>query len=261
MEFPLTTTGVVSFETEGKIYAKFLAKALPNAKYAILYQNDDLGRDYVGAFKALLNSDFEKRVVTATYDVSDPTVESQVLNLKSSGAEALLIAGTPKFAAQAIRKASESGWKPTIILNYPSSSVGGTLRPAGLVESTGVIVGTMLKDPTDLQWDNDEGMRDYRKFVEKYMPGIDISDVSYLFGYTQGMLLEYIIRQCGNDLSRANIARQAKTLSNVVLPTALPGIKINTSDGLNMDFAQMSLQRWTGVRWEQFSDVLDSSSD
>jgi branched-chain amino acid transport system substrate-binding protein len=260
-DFPLTTTSLVSFDTEGKIYAKFLTRTFPNAKYAILYQNDDLGKDYVNAFKALLKSDFDKRVVAAVYEINDPTVDSQVVNLKSSGAEALLVAGTPKFAAQAIRKASEIGWKPTILLNYPSSSVGATLKPAGLEKSTGVIVGTITMDPTDSQWDNNQGMKNFRSFVDKYMPGIDIADTNYLFGYTQGMLLEHLIRQCGNDLSRENIIKQAKSLKDVVLPTVLPGIKINTSDKINMDFTQMKLQRWTGTRWDQFSDVLDARSE
>jgi branched-chain amino acid transport system substrate-binding protein len=260
-DFPLTTTSLVSFDTEGKIYAKFLTRTLPNAKYAILYQNDDLGRDYVNAFKALLKSDFDKRVVAAAYEITDPTVDSQVVSLKSSGAEALLVAGTPKFAAQAIRKASEIGWKATILLNYPSSSVGATLKPAGLDKSTGVIVGTITMDPTDSQWNNNEGMKNFRAFVDKYMPGIDIADNNYLFGYTQGMLLEQIIKQCGNDLSRENIIRQARNLRDVVLPTALPGIKINTSDKINTDFTQMRLQRWTGTRWDQFSEVLDAASE
>ena len=260
-DFPLTTTSLVSFDTEGKIYAKFLTRTLPNAKYAILYQNDDLGKDYVNAFKALLKSDFDKRVVAASYEITDPTVDSQVVSLKSTGAEALLVAGTPKFAAQAIRKASEIGWKATILLNYPSSSVGATLKPAGLDKSTGVIVGTITMDPTDSQWDNNEGMKNFRAFVDKYMPGIDIADTNYLFGYTQGMLLEQIIKQCGNDLSRDNIIKQAKNLRDVVLPTALPGIRINTSDRTNMDFTQMRLQRWTGTRWDQFSDVLDAASE
>ena len=260
-DFPLTTTSLVSFDTEGKIYAKFLTRILPNAKYAILYQNDDLGKDYVNAFKALLKSDFDKKVVAAGYEINDPTVDSQVVNLKSSGAEALLVAGTPKFAAQAIRKASEIGWKPTILLNYPSSSVGATLKPAGLDKSIGVIVGTITMDPTDSQWDNNEGMKNFRAFINKYMPGVDIADTNYLFGYTQGMLLEHLIKQCGNDLSRENIIKQAKNLRDVVLPTVLPGIKINTSEKTNMDFTQMRLQRWTGTRWDQFSDVLDATSE
>jgi len=260
-DFPLTTTSLVSFDTEGKIYAKFLTKALPNAKYAILYQNDDLGKDYVNAFRKLLKGEFDKKVVTAAYEISDPTVDSQVVNLKSSGAEALLVAGTPKFAAQAIRRASEIGWKPTILLNYPSSSVGATLKPAGLDKSTGVIVGTITMDPTDQQWDSNEGMKNFRSFVDKYMPGIDVADTNYLFGYTQAMLLEHLIRQCGNDLSRENIIRQARNLKDVVLPTVLPGIKINTSAKVNMNFTQMRLQRWTGTRWDQFSDVLDAASE
>jgi branched-chain amino acid transport system substrate-binding protein len=260
-DYPLTTTSLVSFDTEGKIYAKFLSRTLPNAKYAILYQNDDLGKDYVNAFKTLLKGEFDRKVVAAAYEINDPTVDSQVVNLKSSGAEALLVAGTPKFAAQAIRKAFEIGWKPTILLNYPSSSVGATLKPAGLDKSTGVIVGTITMDPTDRQWDNNEGMKNFRAFVDKYMPGIDIADTNYLFGYTQGMLLEHLIRQCGNDLSRENIIKQAKSLKDVVLPTVLPGIKINTSDKINMDFTQMRLQRWTGTHWDQFRDVLDAASE
>jgi branched-chain amino acid transport system substrate-binding protein len=258
-DYPRLTTSLVSFDTEGKIYAKFLRKTLPNAKYAILFQNDDLGKDYVNAFKSVFKEEFDKKVVTAAYEISDPTVDSQVVNLRSSGAEALLVAGTPKFAAQAIRKSAEIGWKPTILLNYPSSSVGATLKPAGLERSIGVIVGTITMDPTDSQWDNNEGMKNFRSFVDKYMPGIDIADTNYLFGYTQATLLEELIRRCGNDLSRENIIRQAKSLKDVTLPTVLPGVKINTSEKINMNFTQMRLQRWTGTRWDQFSDAFDAS--
>ena len=260
-EYPITTTSLVSFDTEGKIYAKYLTKTLPKAKYAILYQNDDLGKDYVNAFKSILKDDFDKRVATAAYEIADPTVDSQIVNLKSSGAEALLIAGTPKFAAQAIRKASEIGWNAAIVINYPSSSVGATLKPAGLDKSVGVIAGTMTKDPTDSKWDNDAGMKGFRAFVDKYLPGIDISDTNYIFGYTQGMILEQIIKQCGNDLSRENILKQAKSLKDFVLPTVLPGVVVNTSDTINQDFTQMRLQRWTGTNWDQFSDVLDAKSE
>ena len=261
VNFPVTTTSLVSFVTEGKIYAKFLNKTLPGKKYAILYQNDDLGKDYVIAFKEFMKDEFDKRVVTAAYEIADPTVDSQIVNLKSTGADALLVAGTPKFAAQAIRKASEIGWKPTLILNYPSSSVGATLKPAGLDKSVGVIVGTFTKDPTDTKWDKDKGMNDYRAFIDKYMPGVDISDSNYLFGYTQGMILEQIIKQCGNDLSRANILKQAKNLKGIVLPTVLPGVLVNTSEAVNQDFTQMRLQRWTGESWDQFSEVLDAKSE
>ena len=259
--FPLTTTSLVSFDTEGRIYAKFLNRTLPDAKYAILYQNDDLGKDYVNAFRELLKSDFDRKVVAAAYEISDPTIESQIVNLKSSGAGALLVAGTPKFAAQAIRKAHELGWKPMILLNYPSSSVGATLKPAGLDVSTGVIVGTVTMDPADSQWDQNEGMKNFRAFVDKYMPGIDIADTNYLFGYTQGMLLEQLIKQCGDDLSRENIIKQARSFHDLVLPTVLPGIRINTSNKINMNYTQMRLQRWTGTHWDLFNEVLDASSE
>jgi ABC-type branched-subunit amino acid transport system substrate-binding protein len=259
--FPLTTTGLVSFDTEGKIYAKYLTRALPNAKYAILYQNDDLGKDYVNAFKTFLKDDFEKRVVTAAYEVSEPTIDSELVGLKSSGAEALLVAGTPKFSAQAIRKASEIGWKPTIIVNFPSSSVSATLKPVGLDKAVGVIAGTFLKDPTDAKWNGDAGMKDYRAFFDKYLPGADIGDNNYLTGYQQGMILEHILKQCGDDLSRENIAKQAKNLKDIALPTALPGVTINTSPANNMIWTQLQLQRWSGTDWEQLGEVLDATSE
>ncbi|MCP4615223.1 MAG: ABC transporter substrate-binding protein [Bradyrhizobium sp.] len=260
-DYPLTTTGLVSYDTEGKIYAKYLMRVLPTAKYAILFQNDDLGRDYVNAFKAVLGADFDKRVVTASYEVTEPTVDSQVVTLKSSGAQALFIAGTPKFAAQAIRRAAETGWKATILINFPSSSVAGTLKPAGLENSVGVIVGTPNKDPNDQKWTDDEGMKGYRAFFERYLAGSDITNTSYLTGYQQGMVLEQILKQCGDDLSRANIIKQAKSLKELVLPTALTGVKLNTSESNNMIWTQLQLQRWTGTRWEQFGDILDASSE
>jgi branched-chain amino acid transport system substrate-binding protein len=259
--YPLTTTALVSFDTEGRIYAKYLASALPNAKYAILYQNDDLGKDYVNAFKSFLGSDFANKVVTAPYEITDPTIESQIVNLRSSGAEALLVAGTPKFAAQAIRKVAEIGWKPTLIVNFPSSSVSATLKPAGLDKAIGVIVGTINKDPTDSKWDNDEGMKAYRAFFAKYLPGSDIGENNYLTGFSQGVVLEQLLRQCGDDLSRENIIKQAKSLSNVEVPVALPGIRINTSPKVNQLWTQMQLQRWDGASWQQFGEVLDANSE
>ena len=257
-DYPLITTGLVSYDTEGKIYAKYLSRILPAAKVAILFQNDDLGKDYVNAFRTFLGAEFDKRVVTAAYDVTEPTVDSQVVTLKSSGAEALFVAGTPKFAAQAIRKAAEIGWKPTILINFPSSSVAGTLKPAGLENSIGVIVGTPNKDPNDPKWQQDAGVRAYRAFFEKYLAGADITNTSYLTGYQQGMLLERILNQCGNDLSRANILKQAKSLRDFALPTTLPGIRINTSSANNQVWTQMQLQRWNGTSWDQFGEILDA---
>lgn len=260
-DYPLSTTGLVSFDTEGKIYAKYLSRILPGKKYAILYQNDDLGKDYVNAFKAYLGKDFDTRVVTAAYELTDPTVDSQVVNLKSSGAEAFLVAGTPKFAAQAIRKAAEIGWKGAMMINFPSISVAATIKPAGVENAIGVTAGTFFKDPTEKQWDNDEGMKLFKAFMDKYMPGADIAETNYLTGYQQAVILEQIIKQCGNDLSRENIVKQAKSLKDFTLPTSLPGILINTTDTSNMVWTQMRLQRWTGTTWELFGDVLDAKSE
>ncbi|MCK1495157.1 ABC transporter substrate-binding protein [Bradyrhizobium sp. 180] len=259
--YPLTTTGLVSYDTEGKIYAKYLTRTLPNAKYAILYQNDDLGKDYVNAFKTFLGKDYDRKVVSASYEITEPTVDSQITNLKSSGADALMIAGTPKFAAQAIRQASVIGWKATVIINFPSGSVGGTLAPAGLDKSVGVIVGTINKDVVDPTWKDDPAMQTYRAFLDKYLAGVDITNGSYLTGYQQGILLEQILKQCGNDLSRKNILAQAKNLKDFIVPTALPGIKVNTSESENMIWTQMRLQRWTGSTWEAFGEVLDARSE
>jgi branched-chain amino acid transport system substrate-binding protein len=259
--YPLTTTALVSFDTEGRIYAKYLAATLPNAKYAILYQNDDLGKDYVNAFKLVFRNEFDKRVATAAYEITDPTIDSQIVNLRSSGAQALLVAGTAKFAAQAIRKVAEIGWRPTVIINFPSSSISATLKPAGLEKAAGVIVGTYTKDPTDPIWDGDDGMKTYRAFLAKYLPGSDIGESGYLVGFSQGVVLERLLRQCGNDLSRENIAKQAKSLKDVVVPVALPGMKINTSSTVNQLWTQMRLQRWNGNSWRQFGEVLDGSSE
>lgn len=260
-DYPLTTTGLVSYQIEGQIYAKYLNKTLPGRKYAILYQNDDLGKDYVSAFRSFFKEDFDKRVVLAAYEVSEPTVDSQVVNLKNTGADALFIAGTPKFAAQAIRKVAELGWKTQIVLDFPSGSIGGTLKPAGLEKSIGVVVGTTGKDPTDPKWENDDGVKAYKAFFDKYLPGADYQNGSYLTGYVQGMILEQILRQCGDDLSRSNIIKQAKSLKNFSVPTGFSGIVANTSDSNNMIWTQLQLQRWNGSAWEQFGGVLDDKSE
>lgn len=259
--YPLTTTGLVSYETEGKIYAKYLAKILPNSKYAILYQNDDLGKDYVNAFKSYFGASFAQKVVTAPYEVTEPTIDTQIATLKNSGSEALFIAGTPKFAAQAIRQAYALGWQAKVIVNFPSSSVGGTLAPAGFDKSVGVIAGTINKDPLDASWKDDAGVQQFRTFFDKYLAGADITNGSYLSGYQQGIILEQILKQCGNDLSHENILAQAKNLQNIVVPTVVPGILANTSKSQNMIWTQMRLQRWNGTKYELFGEVLDSNSN
>ncbi|WOH83080.1 ABC transporter substrate-binding protein [Bradyrhizobium sp. BEA-2-5] len=257
-EFPLTTTGLPSYNTEGKIYAKYVTQTAPDAKIAILYQNDDLGRDFVAAFKEVLKADFDRKVVTSPYEVTEPTIESRVVTLKASGAQAFLIAGTPKFAAQAIKKANEIGWSPLTIVNYVSSSVSATIVPAGADKAVGVVVATITKDPNDRKWADDPGMKWYRAHFEKYLPGADIGDNNYLFGTQQGRILEQVLKQCGDDLSRENIVKQARNIRGLVLPTLMPGITINTGPDNSMAYTQLQLQRWTGSSWEQFGGVLSA---
>lgn len=258
-DYPYTTTGLPSYDTEGKIYAKYIKKVLPNAKIGILYQNDDMGKDFVASFKETFKDDFEKRVMVSSYEVSNPTVDSQIVLLRSSGAEALFIAGTPKFTAQAIRKAHEIDWKPLSIVNFISSSVSATLVPAGIENAIGVISGSFYKDPNDAKWNDDPSIRNYHAYFEKYLPGADIGDTTYLTGTQQGQLLEQLLKQCGADLSRDNVNRQAHNLKDIVLPTFLEGIRINTSPASAQAITQLKLRRWTGKAWEEFGEVINAA--
>jgi branched-chain amino acid transport system substrate-binding protein len=259
-DFPMTTTGLPSYNTEGKIYAKYITQARPNAKIAILYQNDDLGRDFITAFKEYFKDGFDKKVVASAYELSEPTIDSHVVSLKASGAEAFLVAGTPKFAAQAIRKADEIGWKPLFLINFVSTSVSATIMPAGPEKAMGVVAATTIKDPNDKKWADDPGVKWYRAYFEKYLPGADIGDANYLYGTQQGQILEQVLKQCGDDLSRENIVKQARNIRGLVLPTAVPGIVINTGPDSSMAYTQLQLQRWTGSSWEQFGGVLSAGN-
>lgn len=259
--YPLITTALPSYDTESKAYARYIAKDFPNAKIAILYQNDDLGRDFVAGFKAEYKDAFDKKVVTSSYEVSQPTIDSQVMSLKSTGASVLLFAGTPKFAAQAIRKTHESGWKPLFITNLVSSSISSVLTPAGLDISKGVVTATYRKDVDDPRWADDAGVKQYKAFMEKYMPGADISESNYFTGMHQGVILEALLKQCGDDLSRENIAKQARNIKGLALPLSLPGIVMNTSATNNKVYTQLSLQRWNGRAWDLFGDIINDDSE
>jgi branched-chain amino acid transport system substrate-binding protein len=259
-EYPMTTTGLPSYNTEGRIYARYIAQALPYAKIAILYQNDDLGKDFVGAFREYLKNDFDKKVVLSSYEITEPTIDSHIVTLKASGAAAFLVAGTPRFAAQAIKKADEIGWKPLFLINFVSSSVSSTIVPAGPEKAVGIIAATITKDPNDRKWTDDPGMKWYRAYFEKYLPGADIGDNNYMFGTQQGQILEQVLEQCGENLSRENIIRQAHSIRGLVLPTAMPGVVINTGSDSSMAYTQLQLQRWNGSSWEQFGDVLSADA-
>jgi ABC-type branched-subunit amino acid transport system substrate-binding protein len=258
-EYPYTTTGLPSFDTEGKVYAKFISDKLPGARIAILYQNDDMGKDLVSAFKSYLKGDFDRLVTAKAYETTDPTVDSQIVSLKSSGAQALFIGGTPKFTAQALRKAGEIGWKPLTLVNYPSSSIAGTLAPAGIENSTGVISGTFQKDATDPRWASDQATKDYIAFLSKYLPTGDVGESAYTLGVIQGQILEQILKQCGNDLSRENIIKQALSLKDFTPGMAAPGITINTSPTNHQAWTSLQLQRFTGKNWEPIGGLISAA--
>jgi len=258
-DFPYTTTGLPSYDTEGKIYASYIKRTLPGVKIGILFQNDDMGKDFVESFKETFKDEFGKRILTSSYEVSDPTVDSQILGLRSFGAEALFIAGTPKFTAQAIRKAHEIDWKPLVVVNFISSSVSATLVPAGLENAVGVISGSFYKDPNDPKWNDDPAVLAYRAYFSKYLPGADIGDTIYLTGIQQGEILEQLLKQCGSDLSRENINHQAHNLKDVVLPTFLEGVRINTTATNAQAITQLKLRRWNGKVWEEFGELMSGA--
>lgn len=256
-EYPFITTALPSYATESRIYARYVARKFPDAKIAILYQNDDLGKDFLHGFQDEMKGAFDSKVVTAAYEVSQPTIDSQIVSLKSSGATVFLFAGTPKFAAQAIRKVHEISWKPEFLVNLISTSIASVLTPAGLEISKGIVTATYRKDPDDPKWANDPGVKQYLAFMAKYMPGADIADSNYFAGMHQGIILETLLKQCGSDLSRENVLKQTRNIKGLALPLSLPGIVVNTGPKNNQMYTQAQLQRWNGKNWELFGDVMN----
>jgi branched-chain amino acid transport system substrate-binding protein len=257
---PWTMGWQPNYQTEGKIYAAHLLKNIPNAKVGILYQNDDYGKDYVKGFKDGLGDAAKKVIIMEqTYEVTDPTVDSQIVNLKNSGANVFFNVTTPKFAAQAIKKAFEIGWRPTHFLNNVSGSVGSVLTPAGLEASQGLITTQYLKDPTDPQWKNDKAILDWLAFMKKYYPDGNLTDASNVYGYSVAQTMVQVLKQCGNDLSRANVMKQAASLKDFEVPLLLPGVKINTGPTDFAPIEQERLVKFDGKEWVGFSEIYDGS--
>jgi branched-chain amino acid transport system substrate-binding protein len=255
-EYPYTTTAILSYETEGRLLAKYIAEEKAKSKVALLYQNDDLGKDFLNALRYQFKEQFDAKVTALSYEVTDPTIDSQVVKLKSSGADVFMIAGTPKFTAQAIRKTFELSWKPLIFINTVSSSISATLRPAGLDISTGVISDNYIKDVMDPKSNGDTNVKWYRELLSKYAPGADATDLNYVAGVNLGAILEQVLRQCGDDLSRENILKQSRDIKNLKLPLTIPGVLVNTDERNSQAFTQVHLQRFNGSNWELFGDLL-----
>jgi len=258
-EYPYTTTGLPSYDTEGKAYAKFITEKMPGSRIAILYQNDDLGKDFVSAFRSYMKDDFGKLVVAKSYEATDPTVDSQVVFLKSSGAEAFFIAGSPKFTAQALRKTHEIGWSPLTVITNSTTSVAGTLAAAGLDNAKGVVSSTFLKDPMDPIWQHDPAAENYRTFLAKYVPGGDLAETLYIAGVVQGEILEKILQQCGDDLTRENIMKQALNLRNFSPSLALPGSAINTSVNNHQAWTSLQFESFNGKSWVPFGKPVGAA--
>ena len=255
--YPWTMGWQPNYQTEAHLYAKYLLQNKPAAKIAVLYQNDDYGKDYLKGLRDGLGRQADSLIVNAvSYEVTDPTVDSQIVTLHGSGADALFIFATPKFAAQAIRKTYDVRWKPMMFLNNVSSSVASVLQPAGLEKSVGLVTALYMKDPTDPQWANDPAMKEWQVMMKKYYPDGNLSDNLNVFGYLAAQTLVQVLKQCGDELTRENVMRQAANLRDLALPMLLPGIKINTSPTDFYPVDQIQLARFDGKRWVLFGEVL-----
>jgi branched-chain amino acid transport system substrate-binding protein len=255
--FPWTIGWQPNYQTEAKIFAKHILKTKPDGKIGVLYQNDAFGKDYLIGLKDGLGADHAGMVIKeASYETSEPTVDSQVVTLQGSGADVFLIAATPKFAAQAIRKSFDIGWTAARYMTDVSQSVASVMKPAGLEKSKGVITAIYGKDPTDARWKDDPGFKQYAEFIAKYMSPNDLIDANAVYGFGTGATMVQVLKQCGNDLSRENIMRQAANIKDLELPMTLPGIKINTSPDNFSPIRQEALASFNGESWEQFGEVL-----
>jgi len=259
--FPWTMGWQPSYRTEAQIYAKYLMKEKPAAKLCVLYQNDDFGKDYLKGLHEGLGDQFDKVVVkSVSYEVSDPSVDSQLVTLQGAGCDALLSATTPKFGAQTIRKVADLGWKPLFFMSNVAVSLTSVLKPAGLDKSTGIITGAYAKDPSDPAMASDPGMNEYRAWAKDNLPSdVSVDDANAVYGYGAAMTLVQVLTACGKDLSRANIMKQAASLSHAKVPVLIEGIEMNTSATDFRPIQQMQLRRFNGTNFEPFGEVMAGS--
>ena len=257
--FPWTMGFNPSYQTEAKIYAQYIMKNVPDAKIGILFQNDDFGKDYLHGLKAGLGDAAKKMIVLEqSYEVTDPVVDSQVVNLKNSGANVFVNITTPKAAVQAIKKSHDIGWKPLHILTTVSTSVATVLKPAGFDAAKNIVTALYMKDPTDPQWKNDAAMKEWFEFMKKFYPEGNTEDGSNIYGVLATQTMVHVLKQAGNDLSRENIMKQAAAIKDLSLGLFLPGIKINTSPTDYYPIEQMQLAKFDGERWALFGEVFDA---
>ena len=259
-KYPWTMGFAPSARTESQIYTKYALQQNPKARFAILYQNDDLGKDYVAGVRDVLGAEFDARATAMSHEVADPTIDSQVVSLKTTNADILLSGTTAKFAAQSIRKVFELQWKALHFIASGAASITGAINPAGPERAIGVVSSAYVKDASDPEWANDKGVADYVAFMQKYFPEGNPKDAYCIYAYTVALALMQVLKQCGDNLSRENIMRQAENLKELEIPTLLPGIKVNTSPTNHRPLRQVQLQRWEGAGWKRFGGTIEGAN-
>jgi branched-chain amino acid transport system substrate-binding protein len=261
-QFPWTMGWAPNYQSEGRIYAKYILKERPAGKIGILYQNDDYGKDYVKGIRDGLGAKAASMIIAErSYEISDPTIDPHVVALKSEGADIFISITTPKFAAQSIKKVAELAWKPLFILNGVAASTGTVMKPAGLENGQNIISATYAKDPTDAQWKDDTGIKNFDAFLSRYFPEGNREDQNAMTGYNVAQTMVYVLEKCGDDLTRANIMKQAAGIKSLQLEGLLPGVTINTSATDFAPIKQFQLRKFKGERWELFGDVVSREID
>ena len=259
-QFPWTIGLQPSYRTEAQIYAKYALQQRPDAKIAFLYQNDDFGKDYLAGVRDVLGADWDKHVAkVVSYEVTDPTIDSQITTLQGTGADVLICATAPKQAAQAIRAVHDLNWRPMFFMTNVSISAGSVMQPAGVENGVGIITSGWLKDNTDPAWANDTGMNEWRSFMAKQMPGADLADNNYVYGYTACKVMQHVLIACNGDFSRENVMKQATSIPELEVPTLLPGIKVATSPTNYHPIRAMQLQKWDGKTWVRFGEIIEGA--
>jgi ABC-type branched-subunit amino acid transport system substrate-binding protein len=260
-DFPWTMGFQPSYRVEARIFAKYILKEKPNAKVAVFYQNDDFGKDYVAGLKEVFGDKASSLIVAEeSYETTEPSIDSHIVKLKGTGADVFVNIATPKFAAQAIKKMAELEWKPMHLMTDVSISIGAVMKPAGLEASEGVLSATYLKDASDPQWKDDAGMKKFMAFVEKYMPGANISDANMVYGYAAAQTMVQVLQQCGDNLTRENVMKQAASLKNFAADTLIPGITVSTSPTDFAPIQQLKMIRFTKGQWDLFGDIISAEA-
>jgi ABC-type branched-subunit amino acid transport system substrate-binding protein len=259
--FPWTMGFQPSYRAEARIFAKYILKEKQTPKIAVFYQNDDFGKDYLAGLKDVFGEKASSLIVAEeSYETTEPSIDSHIVKLKGTGADVLVDITTPKFAAQAIKKAAEVQWKPLHLLTNVSISIGAVMKPAGLEASEGVLSAGYLKDPSDPQWKDDEGMKKFMAFIDKYMPGANIADANLSYGYAAAQTMVQVLKQCGDELTRPNVMKQAASLKDFTPDTVIPGVKINTSPTDFAPLEQLKMMRFTNGKWDLFGDIISAET-